>query len=99
VVRSRVNFTLLYCTLHYFTLLYFTVLYVTGLVACSLCILVFTGLKGKVKVKQSLDRPREFQEVETHRFQDSPHMKVVILSAVGTGRPYPPRNIPGTHFC
>ena len=56
-------------------------------------------VKVKVKVKQSLDRPRGFQEGETHRFQDIPHMKVVRLSALGTGRPYPPRNTPGTHFC
>jgi len=26
-------------------------------------------------------------------------MKVVRLSALRTGRVYPPRNIPGTHFC
>ena len=26
-------------------------------------------------------------------------MKVVSLSAQGTGRLYPPENIPGTHFC
>jgi len=26
-------------------------------------------------------------------------MKVVRLSAVRTGRLYPPGNIPGTHFC
>jgi hypothetical protein len=26
-------------------------------------------------------------------------MKVVRLSALGTGRLYPPGNIPGTHFC
>jgi len=27
------------------------------------------------------------------------HMKVVRLSALRTGRFYPPGNIPGTHFC
>ena len=26
-------------------------------------------------------------------------MKVLRLSAIGTGRLYPPGNIPGTHFC
>jgi len=27
------------------------------------------------------------------------HMKAVSLSALRTGRLYPPENIPGTHFC
>jgi hypothetical protein len=40
-----------------------------------------------------------FQEAEAPRFQDSRHMKVVRLSALRTGRLYPPENIPGTHFC
>jgi len=30
---------------------------------------------------------------------DSHYVKVVRLSALRTGRLYPPRNIPGTHFC
>jgi len=38
-----------------------------------------------------LDRPRGFQEVEVPRFQDIQHMKVVRLSALHTGRLYPPR--------
>jgi hypothetical protein len=46
-----------------------------------------------------LDRPTGFQEVEAPRFQDNRHMKVVRLSAIRTGRVYPPGNIPGTHFC
>jgi hypothetical protein len=33
------------------------------------------------------------------RFLDNRHMKVVRLSAIRTGRLYPPGNIPGTHFC
>ena len=36
---------------------------------------------------------------EAPRFQDNWHMKVISLSAVPTGRFYPPGNIPGTHFC
>ena len=36
-----------------------------------------------------LDRPWGFQEVETPRFQDNRHMKVVRLSVLGTGRLYP----------
>jgi hypothetical protein len=52
-----------------------------------------------------LERPRGFQEVEAHRFQDIHYMKVVRSSALHTGRLYPeptpplPENIPGTHFC
>jgi len=43
--------------------------------------------------------PEGFQEVEAPRLQDSRHMKAVMLSALRTGRLYPPGNIPGTHFC
>ena len=58
---------------------------------------------GNTLVKQSnpitgLDRPRGFQEVEAPRFQDNRHMKVVRLSALRTGRLYPPGNITGTHL-
>jgi hypothetical protein len=35
------------------------------------------------------DMPWEFQESEAPRFQDNPHMKVVSLSALHTGRLYP----------
>ena len=54
---------------------------------------------GKSNPITGLDRPWGFQEVEVPRFQDSRHMKVVRLSALRTGRLYPPGNIPGTHFC
>jgi hypothetical protein len=46
-----------------------------------------------------LDRPTGFQGVEAPRFQDNRHMKVVRLSALHTGRLYPPGNIPVTHIC
>jgi hypothetical protein len=39
------------------------------------------------------------QEVEAPRFQDNRHMTVVRVSALGTGRLYPPGNIPGPHLC
>jgi hypothetical protein len=45
-----------------------------------------------------LDRPWGFQEVKATRFHDNRHTNVVRLSALGTGRLYPPENIPGTHF-
>jgi len=38
---------------------------------------------------RGLDRPRDFQEVEASRFQDSRHMKAVKLTALHTGRLYP----------
>jgi len=50
---------------------------------------------GHKEVKQKsnpitgLDRPSRFQEVETPRFQDNWHMKVVRLSAPCTGHLYP----------
>jgi hypothetical protein len=39
-----------------------------------------------------------FQETEAPRVLDNRHMKVVMLSALGTGRLYTPGNITGTHF-
>ena len=59
----------------------------------------FARGKGKSKTIPLLDRPWGFQEVEAPKFQDNRHMKVVRLSALRTGRIYPPGNIPGTHFC
>jgi hypothetical protein len=50
-------------------------------------------------VNLSLYRPFGFQEVEAPRLLDNRHMMVVRLSALGTGRLYPPGNTPGTHFC
>jgi hypothetical protein len=44
-----------------------------------------------------LGRPLGVQEDEAPRFQDNRRMRVARLSAVGTGRLYPPGNIPGTH--
>ena len=41
------------------------------------------------KVKQSLDRLWGFQEVEASRFHDTWYVRVVRLSAPGTGRLYP----------
>jgi len=37
--------------------------------------------------------------VEAPTFQDSRRMNGVKLSALSTGRLYPPGNIPGTHLC
>ena len=50
-----------------------------------------------VKVQQTLYWPG--QEIEAARVQDNRHMKVVRLSALRTGRIYPPGNIPGTYLC
>jgi hypothetical protein len=62
----------------------------------------FCEHKVKVKVKQSCYRPGQalrVQKVEDPRLLDSRHMKVVRMSALRTGRVYPPGNIPSTHFC
>jgi hypothetical protein len=48
---------------------------------------------------QAWTGPWGFQEVEAPEFLDNRHMKVVRLSALSTGRLYPPGRIPGTHFC
>jgi ABC-type dipeptide/oligopeptide/nickel transport system permease component len=55
---------------------------------------LITHYKIYVKVKQPHYWPRQ-----APRFVDNRHMKVVRLSALRTGRLYPPGNIPGTHFC
>jgi hypothetical protein len=39
--------------------------------------------------RSGLDRLLGFQEIETHRFLDNRHMKVVRLSTLRTGRLYP----------
>jgi hypothetical protein len=57
--------------------------------------IIITNKKGKAIPLQTWTG----QEVEAPRFQDSRHMKVLRLSALRTGRLYPPGSIPGTHFC
>ena len=42
-----------------------------------------------------LDRPWDLQEADAPRLQDNRHTKVVRMSALRTGRLYPPVNIPG----
>jgi hypothetical protein len=64
---------------------------------------------GGVTVKQrqrnpitGLDRPLGFQKAEAPRFLYNRHMKEVRVSALRTGRLYPPPspgNIPCTHVC
>ena len=54
-----------------------------------------------VRVKLSRYRPGQALMVpggRAPRFRDSRYMKVVRLSALGTGRLCSPGNIPGTHF-
>jgi hypothetical protein len=46
-----------------------------------------------------LEKPWSFQDVEAPRFPDNRHIKLVRLSALRSGRLYPPGNIPGNHFC
>jgi hypothetical protein len=55
--------------------------------------------KGKTTPVQAYYSSRGFQEVETPRFRNNRHMKVVRLSALSTGLLYHTGNIAGTHFC
>jgi hypothetical protein len=63
--------------------------------------LIWISYKVRIilKVQQSHNRPRHALRVPGGwgpRFQDSWHMKVVMLPALHTGHLYPPGNIPGT---
>ena len=55
--------------------------------------------KGKVIPLQACYRFWGLQQVEAPRFEDSRHMKMDSLAAVGTVRLYLAGDIPGTHFC
>jgi hypothetical protein len=91
--------------LHYFNTppIYNYILQNTKLAAHTTAVLARPAMSVKPIKKSSpttgLDRPTGFQEVEAPRLLDNLHMKVVRLSALRTGRVYPPGNIPGTHFC
>jgi len=53
---------------------------------------------GKVTIQSNpttgLERPWDFQEADDPRFQDNRHIKVVMLSALRTGRLYPQEMFP-----
>jgi len=56
-------------------------------------------IKSKAIPIQAWTGPEGSSRLRLPEFQDNQHMKVVSLSALRTGRLYPPGNIPGTHFC
>ena len=66
------------------------------------CMVSFRPFSLNLYIKNNpytgLDRTWGFQDVETPRFHDNRHIKVVRLSALRTGRLYLPGNIPGTRF-
>ena len=55
--------------------------------------------KGKAIPLHAYYRLLKFRKFQAPRFQNSRHMNVVRLSALGTSRIYPPGDFPGTHFC
>jgi hypothetical protein len=56
----------------------------------SFCVFLTSPMHTKSSPITGLDRPTGFQDVEAPRFLDNLHMKVVRLSAIRTGRLYPP---------
>ena len=58
----------------------------------------YESCKAKKKTNP-ITGPEDSKEFEAPRFQDNRQIKVVRLSALSTGRLYPPGNIPVTHFC
>jgi len=60
--------------------------------------LIFSKKVKKIPL-QAWTGPEGFPAVVAPSFQDNRHMKEVRLSALGTGRLYPPGNNPGTHLC
>jgi len=56
-------------------------------------------MKVKAKPLQAWAGPQGSRRLRSPEFPNNRPLKVVSLSALGTGRFYPPGNIPGTHFC
>jgi hypothetical protein len=55
--------------------------------------------KSKSIPVQAWIDPEGYSRLKLLRVSDSRHIMVARLSSPGTGRPYPPREIQGTHFC
>ena len=56
-------------------------------------------VKSKATPLQAWIGPEGSRRLKAPTVHDNRHMKMVRLSALSTGRLYPPGNIPGTHFC
>ena len=57
------------------------------------------GVKGKAIPVQAWTSPEGSRTLRSSDFEDTRHMKGLTLSALLTGRPFPPGSIPDTHFC
>jgi len=55
--------------------------------------------KGNAFPLQAWTGPYDSRRLRLPEFLDSRHMKVEILSALSTGRLYPPGDKRGTHLC
>jgi hypothetical protein len=56
-------------------------------------------VKGKAIPLQAWTGPEGSRRLRLPDLKTNRHMKVARLSALRTGRLYPPGNIPGTYFC
>ena len=59
----------------------------------------FVFIETDTHKERKEEKKKGFQDVEPPKFQENRHMNLLRLSALHTGRLYPPGNIPVTHFC
>ena len=59
----------------------------------------FVHAEGKAIAVQASIGPKGSRRLRLPGFSENEHMKVASLSALPTGRIYPPWKVPGTDFC